>query len=189
MKKVETSQEIAWMNNDTWAQQDFSEIHARYKPYVLKILQGFCTPNSIEDVCQDSFLEVYRSMNSMLFPKRIRAWIATITCRVAIRHIQKPYKRKELVERGSETGPLDHMDLSSFPSDLLESKQQVQQLLGSLCARDKFIATKVWIEGYTSAEVGTKLGMADSSVRTRLKAIRSIILGVDTHTKNTSESN
>lgn len=170
MKKVENVQEISWMDHD------FSEIHARYKPYVLKILQGFCTPNSIEDVCQDSFIEVYRSMNSVLFPKRIKAWIATITCRVAMRHVQKPYKRKELVERGSETGPLDHIDPSGIPFDIMDSKQQVEQLLATLSSRDRFIATKVWIEGYSSAEVGTKLGIADSSVRTRLKLIRSSIL-------------
>ena len=154
----------------------FDAIYTRFSPYVMKILRKFCSPNSIDDVTQETFLQVYRSLDSLLLPQQIRHWIASIACRTAMKHRRKAKRKKDLI-CNQEPVALEEQFLSEGVSadDLLDLRKEVAactKSLNTLNSQDRFIITRVCLQGFSSAEVAQELGISDSTIRSKVHRFR-----------------
>ena len=154
----------------------FDALYTRFSPYVMKILRKFCSPNSIDDVTQETFLQVYRSLDSLLLPQQIRHWIAAIACRTAMKHRRKAKRKKEVI---SNQEPLameeQHVSEDIAADALIDVRKEVAsctKALNRLNPQDRFIITRVCLQGFQSAEVAQELGISDSTIRSKVHRLR-----------------
>ncbi|MFG3285580.1 RNA polymerase sigma factor [Streptomyces sp. NPDC048111] len=69
-------------------QRAWAELHDRCGPLVLRIVRSFRLQQAdAEDVCQQVWARVYRDLHALRATDRLRAWLATVARREALRHL------------------------------------------------------------------------------------------------------
>ena len=154
----------------------FTTLHSVYRPMVRGVLSKFCRGESIEDLTQETFLEVYRSLDSLTVPRAVKYWIARIASRIGIRYSKNPCKKNELLDQidGSNYSECYCASDCDLEQDFLMD-EQARNLLAKLEPTERKIVSRIWIQGFTSDEVGAELGIPSSTVRTKLQSIRSVL--------------
>lgn len=149
------------------------ELFRQYQGRVHGTLYRILGANrDIDDLMQDSFIQIFRSLHNFRGESKLSTWIDRITVRVAYRYIGK--KPKELV-------PVAELELDALapaPSQQVFSREGVRRLYRALAelppaARIAFALHE--IDGRSVAEVAEIVGAAKSTTKLRIwRARRSL---------------
>lgn len=111
-----------------------------------------------EDVLQETFVEVYRSLGAWRGEGSLWAWIRTIAASKALMR----YRREKL----REGEPLD--DSAASGGDDVPLRLDIEAALSRLSERSRAVVWLHDVEGYTHEEIGELMGMTTSFSKSQL---------------------
>ena len=161
----------------------FPELLKRYEQKLYNFGLRMCGDASdAEDLVQDTFLNVFKYLNTFRFETKFKNWlyrVATSTC------IKKRRKSKfapeheisldDFVPAESEYVAQQAPDWAQLPLDQLlneELAEQLKQAILSLPEKYRLVAVLRDLEGFSTAETAQILNLQPSNVKVRLHRAR-----------------
>jgi RNA polymerase sigma-70 factor (ECF subfamily) len=170
---------ISYLEGDEWA---FHELVNRYKNPLYAFLRRFIYQQDVlEDVFQETFLQLYISQDRFDFSRPLRPWLFTIAANKARDAIRK-MKRHRPVSIGiladqedisiDETlNILSHDDVTpdqEFTSD--ETAQRVRQIISEMPKNLREILILAYYEQFSYEHMAKTLNIPLGTVKSRLHA-------------------
>lgn len=144
----------------------FEALLGRHEPRVFRVLRLMGVPQrDREDLAQDVFVRVFRSLGKFDSRRPFRSWIYRIAVNVAHDHRSHTDRRP---------APLDEQTLErSQPADERAAlRDRLEDALGRLSARERAVFVLTEVEGCDTSEVGRMLGITSITVRRHLGRAR-----------------
>ena len=179
-KRVEQEHSVDFNNvikgcsrGDLKAQEDLCR---QYYGYVMSIAMRFssCHDNALE-IANDSFLKIFRKIESYQIDKEFKTWVRKIVVNTAIDYYRKD--KKNSVEISIEAAYNETVD-EDVNNNL--SAEEIINLINSMPVKYRYIFNLFEIEGYSHDEIALQLGITASNSRANLtrakKMLRKMIL-------------
>jgi len=164
----------------------FEEIVRRYQRFVFNAIYHYLGYNSeAEDVAQEIFLKLFRSLDRYDQSRPLQAWIYRISVNHCLDEMRKARHRfirlfsdmgeeeedriKYLFEKSSKGSPFGE-------SEEAESFKLLHRLLDKLSARDKMTFVLREVEGRSYDDIAATLGTSPTAVRIRLSRVKRKLL-------------
>lgn len=155
----------------------FEQIYRDYYAYALMVAMHYTHNKSdAEDVVQEAFAQVYRSLDSLQDPNAFRSWLATTVHRFFIRSVRnKSVKMK--VDLGEEVDvsqllSTDQMDQPDHHYHRNEVMHAIETGFNHLNARQQEIARMRFYEEKSVEEIAEILKIPEGTIKSRLFTIR-----------------
>jgi RNA polymerase sigma-70 factor (ECF subfamily) len=150
-------------------QQDASALSELYDAYggalygvVLRIVR---TPEVAEQVLQDVFLKVWRSIESYDATKgRLFTWLANIARNAAIDAVRSAQYRQQ-----QKTDSLEILVHSPGNSGINPDHIGLRELVGQLEEKHRTLIELLYFQGYTQEEAAEAVGIPLGTVKTRVR--------------------
>ena len=152
------------------------ELCKQYYGYVMSIALRFssCHDNALE-IANDSFLKIFRKIESYKIDKEFKTWVRKIVVNTAIDHYRKDRKNNlEISIEAAYNEPVEEDVSTSL------SAEELIKLINSMPVKYRYIFNLFEIEGYSHEEIALQLGITASNSRANLtrakKMLRKMIL-------------
>ena len=159
--------------DDAATRELFRLYHKRVHATLYRILGQ---PSEMDDLLQDTFIQVFRGLQNFRGEARLSTWIDRITVRVAYRHIGRAKKLPIPVEE------FEHLPArGATPPSQAASRQGVRQLyaaLAQLPPASRIAFALHAIDGRSIAEVAEIVGAAKSATKLRVWRARRALLKI-----------
>ena len=137
-------------------------------------------PEDARELCQDTFLRVYRYLHQYRQESSLKSWIGQIAFTVALRHLER--RRIPLVEPASDQDdPLeqigDGFDLETAYADD-ELHRHLHAAIDSLPPLQRTVLTLYHLEELTIPEIAAITGLAEGTIKSHLFRSRRQLRGV-----------
>jgi RNA polymerase sigma-70 factor (ECF subfamily) len=161
----------------TSADRSFSELVAEHQDMVVNTCYRFVfNREDAEDLAQEVFIEVYRSLNKFREESKLSTWIYRIAVTKSLDHLRKLKRKKRFSSLKRVIGiddPADSIPAADDdnPADVLDSKERLAVLQNALDAlpdnqKTAFLLSKQ--DGYSNQEIADIL-------QTTIPAVESLI--------------
>ncbi len=158
---------------DLKAQED---LFKQYYGYVMSIALRFssCHDNALE-IANDSFLKIFRKIESHQIDKEFKAWVRKIVVNTAIDYYRKDKKNNiEISIEAAYNEPADESVIDNL------NAEEIIKLINSLPVKYRYTFSLFEIEGFSHDEIALQLGITASTSRSNLtrakKMLRKMIL-------------
>lgn len=145
----------------------FRDLFARYKKQVASQLNFLVPRSDLEDVLQDVFIEVFRSLKKFRGDSAFSTWLYRLTVHVALKSRRKQVRsRLDIVEELP-----DQEDPASGPSEVVlsaERQARVEELIQKLAPKKRAVLVLHDLQGVEAKEIAELLETNVLTVRTRL---------------------
>lgn len=128
-----------------------------------------------EDLAQEAFLRLHRSLPEFRGDSRIGTWLYRTTTRLAIDHLRRERLKRKLFFFRQDNDAPDPVDLASDTRndpgrELLaqEAMKSLRRSLGKLSSRQQVIFTLRHYEGLSMKEIAEHLGLETGTVKAHL---------------------
>ena len=129
-----------------------------------------------EEIAQEAFLRLYRSLHSFRGDSRVGTWLYRTVTRLAIDHLRhEKIKRRIFFLRSTESDQADPVDLAADPGasplEMLQAKEtatRMHRVLQQLPARQKAIFVLRHQDGLPLKEIAELLGVELGTVKAHL---------------------
>jgi RNA polymerase sigma-70 factor (ECF subfamily) len=154
-----------------------SQLYEKYSPDMLGVCLRYCRNlEDAEDVLQESFIKVFRSLHTFRGDSTIGAWIKRIMINTAITHNKKIDRHGadniNMLESGCPDIPDNDEDSAKYmliePEILLKYVQELPQ--GYRTVLNLFV-----FEGYSHKEISGMLEISESTSKTQLFKARNYL--------------
>lgn len=144
----------------------FSKIYEEYYSEVYKYFCKKVGENDAEDLSQQTFVKLLTWIGCIDKIRSPKSLVFTVAKNVLCDYI----RRKQLIENAISSVSFD--ELYNFSDDYDFSKDiESTDIFNNLAKREQQII-ELKIQGYNSKEIGEKLGISASTVRTYMEKIR-----------------
>jgi RNA polymerase sigma-70 factor (ECF subfamily) len=137
-------------------------------------------PSSLEDVVQDTFVRVFRSLHSFRGEAKFTTWLYRAATNIALQANRKSRRRLPAVSFDANPGLEASLDVDTGQQAALRCA--IQQGLEALCDRHRAIITLRHLEGLSLLEIAEVLECPVGTVKSRLhhatRALRKELDGV-----------
>jgi RNA polymerase sigma-70 factor (ECF subfamily) len=166
------------MMND---QKDFPALYLEYYPKVVGYLRRIVGEAEAEDVAQEAFVKVSRSLGSFRGESRLSTWIYRIATNAAMDHLRRPSTKHSsrqgdgAADGGGERDDDFVVDGAPLHDTLLIRKDMnecIRGLVNDLPENYRAVLVLADLEGFTNAETGDVLGLSLDTVKIRLHRAR-----------------
>jgi len=141
--------------------EQFAELVRRYESAVAGILWRFTrNPQVLEELAQDTFVEVYFSLRRFRSDAPFFPWLRAIATRVGYRYWRSQRREAERRARASEY-------LRPEPKDPSDTAEYVYHVLESLPPKDRLVLTLHYFEGCSTKEIAARMGWTATLVTVR----------------------
>ena len=154
-------------NGDTNA---FSVLVDRYKDLVYTLaIRMLKNREEAEEVSQDTFIKVYKSLNRFKGDSKFSTWVYRIAYNTSLDRLKKNKKHfndvaiDEFTEHQIKT--IDNA-LSQLESE--EQSQAIQKCIAKLPSDDAFLLTLYYFEDQTLEEISKVIGITANNVKVKL---------------------
>lgn len=149
-------------------------LYDHYAPFVWRIVFRTVQGNRCiaEDVVQETFVRIYRSLKSFNHASSLGTWIYRIAFNTAASSLAK-----QLRFRATTVPFEDERHGAGFRTDGYDNREAVQKLLAQLPAEDRFLLVAREIDGMSFSEIALITGKTSDSLRTRMSRIKEKING------------
>ncbi len=130
-----------------------------------------------EDITQDTFLQVYQKLDTLDDPTQFSGWLYVIVNRLCIAWFRKNRIRTESLEE-TDISEIETETYSQYvaaenaKTNAGAQRDLVQKLLTKLKESDRQIITLHYFQEMTYSEIGSYLGISESSIKSRLHRAR-----------------
>jgi len=163
-------------------QKNFPELYAAYYPKIVGYLRRLVGDAEAEDVAQEVFVKISRSLDGFRRESQLSTWIYRIATNTAMDHHRKP----SLQQAAINSDIPDEDDLSSddrtlfqdnapLPDTALIRKDMnecIRGLVSDLPANYRIVLMLSDLEGFTNAEIGDILNLSLETVKIRMYRAR-----------------
>jgi len=156
--------------------QAFLLLFQEYERYVASIGSRILGPNNgVDDLVQEVFLVIYQEFHKLRELSSIKAWLATITTRLAWRQRGRPWLFSKLsLAQVEEMNPLESQDASpELQADLSVLLDRLRSMPASL--REPWLLR--FIDGETLPRIAKLCDCSQSTVQRRLREAGEVMLG------------
>lgn len=152
----------------------FEEIYRRTKGFVYAVALKVCgnTANA-EDVVQEVFVGLYRSLSSFKFNAALKTWVYRITVNAALNYCRSNKRQGKADVVFDDVAPV--LSVETDLRDEVDKKERaflVRRLLDDLSPDHKICLILRELEGLSYAEIARALKVNINTVRSRLKRAR-----------------
>lgn len=151
-----------------------ADIFRQHGAMVFRLLRRLGVPDAdLDDLTQDVFVAVHRSLERYEERNQLRAWIYKICVREASRH------RRDAPPRGQPLDELDAPSPEASPEAALQASQaraDFDRLLGALDEARRTVFVLYEIEQLPMAEVAAAVGCPLQTAYSRLRSARELIV-------------
>jgi RNA polymerase sigma-70 factor, ECF subfamily len=152
---------------DDLALRELFELHA---PWLASRLRRSMPPDAVEDVLQETFIAVWRNARSFKGDGEVGAWLWGIARRQAAMWLRKRGRSEVELEtdvRGSDD-----------PATAAANKADLERALatrGPAGSEHRELVRLLWEEGHSIAEVASRLGIPEGTVKSRVYRVRRLL--------------
>lgn len=139
-------------------------------------------PAEVEDIAQEIFLKVYRSLGRFDFRAAFSTWLYRIVVNECYDHLRRQRAQKspagKEVQLG-EPGDLEDLAAPGHSPDVArqtELRQLVEQLFRRLPARDRLLLALREVEGFSVEEIAAVMKLKENTVKVQLFRARKRLL-------------
>lgn len=175
MNDAELVQQIKNGNNNA-----FRFLVSKYQRLVLHIVGRMVQQSDeLEDICQEVFIKVFRTLNKFRGDSKLSTWIATIAYNTAITHIRKQKRRGELSynEQPLLIGLEEDPALNQRIVEEEEVKQYLLKLIEALPVKYRTVITLFHLEEFSYKEIEEITGMPEGTIKSYLSRARKLLKG------------
>lgn len=150
----------------------FMHLYDRYLNRVYNRVKSKIPPSDVEDVTQEIFVAVVRSLNSFEQRSRFSTWLYTIVNR----HIADFYRKRNRTAENQSVG-LDFVTIMAAPEgEYSDERIIIQRVFNDLPDHYQEVILARFADGYTFAEIAEQRGQTLEAVkslyRRAIQAIR-----------------
>lgn len=151
----------------------FGELFARHRADVARIVHRILGSSAdLEDVVQEVFIQVFRSLPSFRGESKFSTWLYRLTVNVTRMHVRHMRARPKLVgSPPSDPAALEAASAPNAPDERTETARRLRALhalLGRLSEKKREVLALHDFEGVPAAEIARILDIPVLTVRTRL---------------------
>jgi RNA polymerase sigma-70 factor (ECF subfamily) len=149
----------------------FRRLYDEFGSRSLRYLAGLVGADSAEDIQQETWLAVYRSLGSLADPARFPTWLLATARNRAIDWLRKRKRERLLLDEGAvEIG--DAIAPEAEPAGPGFDDPEVNDALASLPAAHREVLMLRYRDELSYAEIALVTGLAIGTVRSRLHHAR-----------------
>ena len=175
MPKTDEELVKATLEGDAYA---FEEIVERYQRLVFHIIYHYVGARDVvEDLAQEVFLKVFRSLETFDMRGPLKAWVSRITANTCLDELRR--NRKQKVVTFSDLGSDDESRIEEFfeqftsqgiltEKDVSELFVLLEKLMGRLNDKDKMAFVLRELEGLSYSDVAQAMETTEVAVRIRI---------------------
>jgi RNA polymerase sigma-70 factor (ECF subfamily) len=149
----------------------FQALFMAHRAQVVRVVQRLVPANEVEDVSQDVFLHVHRSLAAFRGESRFTTWLYRLSLNVARMHVRKQHSRPKLSLVGDdEHGKLERVEPET-PHSRAERGERLaalDRLLAGLSDKKREALVLHDFEGLSAEEIATIVDAPVMTVRTRV---------------------
>jgi len=157
----------------------FREVFRNHRADVARlVLRMTGRPGDLEDLVQEVFLQVYRSIKDFRGQSRFSTWLYRLTVNVVLMH-RRAARSRPVLQAASDDG--FGADVRDLPDDQLSRARRVAafyRLLDRLSDKKRAVFVLHELEGLSPSEVAKVVSAPVLTVRTRLFYARRELLGM-----------
>lgn len=156
--------------------EEFLALFHEYERYVASIGSRILGANNgVDDLVQEVFLVIYQEFHKLRELSSIKAWLATITTRLAWRQRGRPWLYSKLsLNQVEELNPLESTEASpELQADLAALLERLRSMPASL--REPWLLR--FIDGETLPRIAELCDCSQSTVQRRLREAGEVMLG------------
>ena len=143
----------------------------QYYSYIMSIALRFssCRDNALE-ILNDSFLKIFREIDSHRADKEFKSWVRKIVINTAIDYFRK--NKKNSIEIPIEVAYHEFADESVI--DNLNA-EEIIKLINSLPIKYRYTFSLFELEGFSHDEIAIQLGITASTSRSNLARAKKML--------------
>lgn len=148
----------------------FREIFLRHRNDVARLVYRMLSaPADLEDVVQEVFVQVFRSLKDFRGQSKFSTWLHRVTVNVVLMHRRSARSRPVLTEEApSDLVADDRQPLPDEETERNERMRAFQRLLSRLAEKKRVVFVLHELEGMPPNEIAEVVGAPVLTVRTRL---------------------
>ncbi len=163
----------------------FEKIYELTEKYIFKIINDVLqNVSQTEDVMQETYLQIYRKIDTLQAPEAFYVWAGRIATGYTYRYI-KTYRREILATTCEEDDSTGFMfdtavsdDESIIPENVIlyeEKRNMMSQILDELSAEQKLSIQYFYYEEMSVNEIASIMGCSTGTVKSRLNYARNSV--------------
>lgn len=148
-----------------------SRLFNRFAPRMLGVCYRYMhTIYEAEDVLQEAFIKVFKSLNTFQYNSSLEHWIRRIVVNTALNHIKagKKFKDESDVDNLEDEGYTDSIHVQF-------ETEEVVNAIKSLPEGYRTVFNLYAVEGYSHKEIGEMIGIAEASSRSQYSRAKTIL--------------
>ena len=152
----------------------FQTLYSLTSKAALAVIRRYCDRTAdYEDLLQDTYIRVYKSINDLQDARKAQAWINRIAANTAIRHNMKknPSMFSDLADDEGMIPEFADTNQNHNPELIADQKavsQAVRQILDSLPEDQRAALWMVYGQNVTIREMAQQLGISENTIKSRL---------------------
>ncbi|MDJ1466217.1 RNA polymerase sigma factor [Cytophagaceae bacterium DM2B3-1] len=160
---------LGCQQNDPKSQTAF---YQKYKGRLMGICRRYAkNPEEAEDILQESFIKIFRSIAEIRNPDAIVGWMKRIVTNTALNYYRSQLHYPQTV---------DYQDISHSNDDYWKlmaqlSNEEIVKVINTLPDGYRIVFNLYVIDGYDHAEIGQMLGISENTSRSQLFKARDVL--------------
>ncbi len=159
----------------------FSLLVDKYQNLIFHIAKGIVPEQmDAEDVCQEVFVKIHKSIGTFKYQSKLSTWIARIAYFTALNHLKKSKKNF------TEDYPDDLLNIEmdqDDPEELLIKKNTsayINKLINQLPENYRVVLTLYHLEEFSIEEINETTGMPEGTIKNYLFRARKMLKNIIT---------
>jgi RNA polymerase sigma factor (sigma-70 family) len=156
--------------------KSFEQLVKQYERLVFYVVNRMVTgTEDKEDICQEVFIKVHKSLPGFNFQSKLSTWIARIAYLTAVNHLKK-YKNDKLKDSADN---LDHYHFTNDTPELLLTKKDTSAYINALVAQlpvpYRTVLTLYHLNEFSCLEIEEITGMPQGTIKSNLFRARKLL--------------
>ncbi|HEX7663331.1 MAG TPA: RNA polymerase sigma factor [Polyangiaceae bacterium] len=146
----------------------FRALYARHRHDVARLVYRMIGQSDLEDVVQEVFVQVHRSLRDFRGQSKFSTWLHRVTVNVVLMHRRAARSRPQYTEENAAPEPVDPQTGPDEQAARHERMVAFERLLQKLPEKKRIVFVLHDLEGVSPAEISDIVGAPVLTVRTRL---------------------
>lgn len=146
-------------------------LYQRFSPKMYAVCLRYCKgPEDAQDVLQDGFIKVFRSLHNYRGEGSFEGWLRRVIINTAIEHYRKATKSATVVEPQE-----DELEDPSWNALQNLAEKDIIKMLQQLSPGYRLVFNMHVIEGYSHKEIGEILGSSEGTSKSQLARAKTML--------------
>jgi RNA polymerase sigma-70 factor, ECF subfamily len=145
----------------------FAELYRSHQGYVRGICRNILRDDSVDDLCQDTFLVAFTRLDTFAGKAQFRSWITRIAVNQCLMTLRK---RRHYVSVSLEDDSLDRYIFVTKDAVLegAPARMDLEKMMSVLTDSTREMLIMACLDGNSEQEIAEKLGLSADIVRKRI---------------------